>query len=364
LQVLSMTEPPEAASGAAPAAPGAESAHGAGGGAAAAWPAGTAPAVPMPFTVLLDEAMRWTRRWLRALYLPFVVPVVVITAGHAVLQALWLGSDTSSAAADPARLIARSCSVALIALPVLLAMMVLNWAVRAAAVDAVAGRQVSFFRSLRFVLRPGVLGAQLLVLLCMVAAGSVCAAPALFGLVLVARLGAPAAQLLGLLCLVAAIVCFAVPALYVWLLLGLTVQAMAGEGVTGAAALRRSAELIRHNPRGRWLTSPIVKILALTVVVAVISYLVAMVVQLPVVIAQGVEALRKVAAGEDMQAWQAGHLWLQVPLSCLAALVTCAVSIYSGFAYALLFFDLRARREGDDLRRAIADMTAAAGELP
>jgi hypothetical protein len=330
-----MTEPPETASGAEPAAPGAGGAHGsvgAGGEAAAppAGPAGTAPAVPLPFTVLLDEAMRWTRRWLRTIYPPYAVPVAAITAGHAALQAVWLRPDVPSAAADPVQAIARSCSVALMALPIMLALMVLYWAAAAAAVDAVAGREVSFLRSLRFVLRPGVLGAQLLVLLCVVAAAAACL----------------------------------VPVLYVAPLLGLTLQAMASEGITGAAALRRSAELARHNPRGRWLTSPIVKILALTVVVAVISYLVALVVQLPVVIAQGVAAFRKIAAGEDARAWQVSYLWLQVPLSCLAALVNSAVSIYSGFAHALLFFDLRARREGDDLRHAIADMTAPAGPQP
>jgi hypothetical protein len=301
-----MTEPPETARGAAP--------------------GGAVPAVPMPFRVLLDEAMRWTRRWLRAIYPPFAVSVAVIAAGHAAAQALWLGPDAATAA-DPWRAISRSCAIVLVALPVTLLVMVLYWAMSAAAVDAVAGREVSFLRSLRFVLRPGVLGAQLLVLLCVVAA----------------------------------LFCCLLPVLYVGPLLGLTLQAMADEGLTGTAALRRSTELTRHNPQRRWLTSPIVKILALAVVTAIISYLVSLVVQLPLIVAQGMNFVRKAAAGEDVRGLSSGYLWLQVPLSFLASLLQSAISIYSGFAYALLFFDLRARREGDDLRRAIADMTGGAG---
>lgn len=300
-----------------------------GGSASPPGPAMAPPVVPMRFTVLLDEAMRWTRAWLRVIYPPFAVPIAVITAVQAALQALWL-RPTPGNIADPWQAIGHSCALVLLMVPILFLILVLYWAMAAAAVDAVAGRQVSYRRSLRFVLRPGVLGAQLLVTLCTMVAFACCV----------------------------------VPAFYVLPLLALTLQAMADEGLTGTAALRRSAELTRHNPQRRWLASPMVKILALLVVVGVISYLVSLVIQLPVILVQVGNFVRKAAAGEDVQGWTSGYLWLQVPLTFLASLVNSVVSIYGGFAFALLFFDLRARREGPDLRRAVAEMTAGTAPEP
>jgi hypothetical protein len=307
-----------------PSEPPGAAAAGAGGAAAAA-----PPPVPMPFQVLLDEAMRRARRQLRAIYLPIALPVAAITAGIAALQALWLGPEAMSGT-DPWQSIARSCSFVLVALPLGLVMGLLYAAMVVAAVDAVAGRGVDIRRALRFVVRPGVLGAQLLVLLCMLGA----------------------------------LLCCVVPAFYVVPLLSLTLPAMAEEGVSGTAALRRSAELTQHNPQRRLLTSPIVKILALFAVVMVISYLVSLVLVMPVTILQWLTLMRKVAAGEDIQRSMSGLLWLQVPLRCLSSFVTSAVYLYSSFAIALMFFDLRARREGDDLRRAIAGMTGGVPEPP
>jgi len=107
------------------------------------------------------------------------------------------------------------------------------------------------------------------------------------------------------------------------------------------------------------LTSPLVKILALMTVVQVISLLATAVLQLPLGLVRIVVFVRKAASGEDLPGWFSSFLWLQVPLSCLASLIMSAVYLYSSFATALLFFDLRARREGDDLRLAIAGMTGA-----
>jgi hypothetical protein len=283
------------------------------------------PATPMPFPLLLDEAMRWVRRYLRPIYPPIAVAAAVVSASLAVVQNLWLGSEPA-AVTDPWQSLARLYSLLAVSLPFTLVIGLLYAAMMVAAVDAVAGRTVDVGRALRFVVRPAVLGTQLLVFLCVVGSAVLC--------------------------------CF-VPALYVWPLLAMALPAMADEGVTGTAALRRSAELTRHNPRRRWLTSPIVKVLALALVTMAISALVSMVLQLPVAVVQGVTLMRRAAAGEDLPGWMSGFRWLQVPLRCLASLTVSAVTLYSSFAMALLFFDLRARREGDDLRRAIAGMTGA-----
>jgi hypothetical protein len=298
--------------------------------AASAPPAAEVPLpVPLPFQVLLDEAMRWARRHLRTIYPAVAVPAAVISTSLSALQLLWMGPQAITGA-DPSQTLARGCWFVLVALPLGALIGLLYAAMTVAAVDAVAGRGVSIRRALRFVVRPGVLGAQLLVLLCVMAA----------------------------------LLCCLLPAFYVGPLLALTLQAMAAEGVTGTAALRRSAELTRHNPQRRFLTSPLVKIVALFLVVLVISYLVNLVVALPLSLAAMFTAMRRVAAGEDVQRSLSIVLWLQVPLRFLASLVTSAVYLYSAFAFALLFFDLRARREGDDLRRAISSMAAGGPEPP
>jgi hypothetical protein len=288
------------------------------------------PVRPMAFPLLLDEAMRWVRLQMRAIYLPIAVPAAVLSAGLAVVQTLWQGSQPTGVT-DPWQSLARLYSMLAVSLPFSLLIGLLYAAMIVAAVDAVAGRTVDVGRAMRFVVRHAVLGTQLLVFLCVVAS---------------------------------AVLCCVVPAFYVWPLLAMALPAMAEEGVTGMAALRRSAELTRHNPRRRWLASPIVKILALALVTAAMSTSVSMVLQLPVAVVQGVVFMRRAAGGEDVPSWVAGFSWLQVPLRCAASFAVSAVSVYSSFALALLFFDLRARREGGDLWRAIAGMTGAGPTEP
>jgi hypothetical protein len=46
-------------------------------------------------------------------------------------------------------------------------------------------------------------------------------------------------------------------------------------------------------------------------------------------------------------------IWLQVPAQFLSALARMAIYIYSAFGIALLFADIRGRKEGIDLRPEI-----------
>jgi len=287
------------------------------------------PFAPVPFTVLLDDAVRWTRRFLRVIYPPIAIPAAVLAGLVAAAQVAWQPSQPM-AAADPWQSLVRVYTMLAALLPYMLLIGLLYAAMTVAAVDAVAGRAVDARRALRFVVGHRALGTLLLAFLCEGAALIACG----------------------------------LPALYVWPLLRMTLPAMAAEGVTGAAALRRSAELARHNPRRRFLTSPLVKILALMLVVPVISLLATAVLQLPMMLVQTLVFMRRAASGEDFPGWFSSFLWLQVPLRCLASLIVSAVYLYASFATALLFFDLRARREGDDLRLAIAGMTGAGPEPP
>ncbi len=287
------------------------------------------PFAPVPFPVLLDDAVRWTRRYLRVIYPPIAIPAAVLAVLVAAVQVAWQPTQ-ATAAADPWQSLVRIYAMLAALLPYMLAMAVLYAAMTVAAVDAVAGRAVDIRRALRFVVRPRVLATQLAVFF-------------LEG---------------------AALIFCLLPALYVWPLVRMTVPAMADEGVTGARAIGRSAELAHHNPGRRFRTSPLVKILALMAVVSVISVLATSVLQLPLMLVQVLVFMRKAASGEDLPGWYSSFLWLQLPVRCLASLIVSAVYLYSSFATALLFFDLRARREGDDLRRAIAGMTGVGSEPP
>jgi hypothetical protein len=244
-------------------------------------------------------------------------------------QVAWQPTQTMTAT-DPWQSLVRIYGLLAALLPYMLVMGVLYAAMTVAAVDAVAGRAVDVRRALRFVVRPRVLVTQL----------------AVFFLESAALL-----------------FCF-LPALYVGPLVRMTVPAMADEGVTGARAIGRSAELAHHNPGQRLRTSPLVKILALMAAVSVISVLATSVLQLPLTLVQVLVFMRKAASGEDLPGWYSSFLWLQLPVRCLASLIISAVYLYSSFATALLFFDLRARREGDDLRRAVAGMTGARPDPP
>jgi uncharacterized membrane protein len=301
----------------------------AGPSAAGGAPPADLPFTPVPFPVLLDDAVRWTRRYVRVIYPPIAIPAAILAVLVAAAQVAWQPSQ-AMAAADPWQSLVRVYGMLAALLPYMLVNSVLYAAMTVAAIDAVAGRAVDVRRALRFVVRPRVLVTQLAVFF-------------LEGVAL-------------LFCLL--------PALYVWPLVRMTVPAMADEEVTGARAIGRSAELAHHNPGRRFLTSPLLKILALMAVVSVISLLATSVLQLPLIVVQMLVVMRKAASGDDLPGWYSSFLWMQLPLRCLASLIISLVYLYSSFATALLFFDLRARREGDDLRRAIAGMTGARPEPP
>ena len=60
----------------------------------------------------------------------------------------------------------------------------------------------------------------------------------------------------------------------------------------------------------------------------------------------------------DPAALMEGMLWLQVPTQILAVLGQTAVEVYVVFGLALLFFDVKHRKEGQDLEAAIGALAA------
>jgi len=98
-----------------------------------------------------------------------------------------------------------------------------------------------------------------------------------------------------------------------------------------------------------------------------LGYVLGVVVQLPLLVTQQVLLFRGLAGGEpmDAQAVMARLGWLAVPSQMLATLVQMGVKLYAAFGMTLLYFDVRRRREGDDLQEAIARLAGAApGFIP
>lgn len=287
----------------------------------------------MPFRILVDEAMKLTRRYFLAVYFPVAIPVAILFSALTVVQFAWMRSFQAAAASRSMLALAGGCGGVLLAFLVLIVAQSLAYAALAAAcVDAVQAGAVSMKRSWRFVLQPRVIGTLVLVWL-----------------------------VLGI-----SFLFFFFPAIYVGLILSLIAPVMAVERIFGLAAMRRSSQLVRYNPQRRFLANPKVKIFALFLIALVLSWVGRVIVELPFAIFRGYSAAREVAARgkADPSAWMDQMLWTQVPLSLLSSLVSTAVGVYTTFGLALLYFDIRRRKEGMDLEAEIERMAGGVPEPP
>ena len=282
---------------------------------------------PMPFSMLLDEAMKRVRLHFRTIYTPVAIPLALLAAAAGVVQALWfqrLVDEIGEEGVPPAFSVETILLGVLQGLLVVIAMM----AMQKAAVDSVAGQPIDMKAAWRFAVRPVVLGTLVLQFLAILAS---------------------------------ALACF-FPVLYVAPLLSLAPPAMAAEQVFGTRALSRSAELTRYNPQGRFFETPLVKAFVLMLVTVMISYVVTLVVTLPFQIPMFIDIFRQAASGEEpAMGTMAKWIWLQIPSQILQMLATVAVYAYSSFGYALLFFDARSRKEGADLASEIHSVFGPSG---
>jgi hypothetical protein len=273
---------------------------------------------PMPFRVLVDEAMRYTRRYFRTIYPSVAIPVAALAGVVGVVQALWYGR-LAQGGGSPADL-AGGCATVVIAIALGLVMGFGYAALHVAAVDVTAGRPVDMRRAWTFPFRPAVLGTSIL-----------------SGLAVGASF---------LLCIL--------PGLYVMPLLSFVLPIMVMEARFGTDALSRSAELTKWSPTGRFTDSALVKAFLLLILMIALSYTLSALVALPFQLPMLLDTFRSAAAGEEpslerMAKW----MWLQVPGQILSSLVGVAIYLYMSFCTAMLFFDTRGRKEGSDLRTAI-----------
>jgi hypothetical protein len=282
------------------------------------------PPGPLPFRLLLDEALRLARRHFRAIYPAVAIPVALLSTAAAVIQATWFSRLMEGLGAGRTPFL-NPGYLALIGVQIGV-LVIANNAVQVAAVAAASGRPIDMRQAWRFSLRGKVLGTLLL----------------------------------SFLLVIASVFCCCLPALIVAPLLAFVSPVMADEGRFGFQALGRSVELARHHPPGRWQESPLFKVLLLIFVGVLLAYLVGILVSLPFQLPMYISAFRKAATGEDVVKGMSSWVWLQVPAQFLNALASEAVYLFTGFGTALLFYDSRGRKEGTDLRAEIESMFPAA----
>jgi hypothetical protein len=273
---------------------------------------------PMPFRLLIDEAIRQARRHFRSLYLPVAVPVAVLATLVAVAQALWfpsmLSNPTNSLGMLPGFYLLIFIYAGIVA--------VAYAALQVGVIDALSGRPVDMKRAWSFAIQGRVLGTLFL----------------------------------WYAATVVSVLCCCLPVLYVGPLLSFVSPLMVDEGRFGTDALRRSAELANYDPGQGFFERPIWKVLLFLFIGVLISYLLGLLVALPFQIPMYIDVFRQAASGQDALPNMARWVWLQVPAQFLNALVTTAVYVYMAFGIALLFYDTRGRKEGVDLRSEIDDV--------
>lgn len=277
------------------------------------------PSEPIPFRVLLDEAMKLTRRHFGALFWPVAIPLALLAGLVTLAQAAFMADMAGAGARSPAAMwTGRGCFVFLGVMLIWLILRGLaSGVLTAAAVDGASNRPIEMRAKWSFLLQPSTL-ATLVLALVSIAVGF----------------------------------CFLIlPGIYIGLRLSFLLPVMAAEGLRGTAAMKRSWNLVRYNPHKRFLDNTATKIFLLYFVAGLIGYAISFVVELPFTAIQGVRAARVVTSGGTPMF--APDYWLQVPSAMLTSLVSTAITIYTSFGIVLLYFDVVSRKEGGDLASAI-----------
>jgi hypothetical protein len=284
---------------------------------------------PLSIRSLLDGAVRQARRHWRAIYPAVAIPMALIAASLPFAQGLWLRDFPRAGAAPPdmSRFFTSMGAIFGVSMIFMAVYLLAHAAMTAGAVDAMAGRQVSMGRAWRSILQPRALGTFALVY------------PAIF---------------IGMMCCV-------VPGLYLSLLWSLIVPVMVEERRFLIDGLGRSSDLARYNPRRELSADPRVRAFLVYLVGTLVLYAVSFVVQLPFMVVQQVMLFRGMAGGERIDPLTIGErlIWLQVPTSIIASLAQMAVQLVVSFGIALLYFDVRRRKEGRDLEHAVDGLVRA-----
>jgi hypothetical protein len=282
---------------------------------------------PMPFRLLIDEAIRQARRHFKTLYPPIAIPLAVCTTLLAAAQVLWF----SSIAVSPETMSFGSPAVILLAIANLGLLMVSVMALQSGVMDALAGRPVDMKRAWRFAVQGRVLGTAFL---CYVAS-------------------------------VLSIACCCIPALVVVPIFSFAPPVLVEEGRSVSGSISRGSDLALYDPGQGFLERPLVKVLLLLVVGVILSTVLGLLVAMPFQLPMYIDIFRQTAAGEDTVPDMMKWLWLQVPAQFFSTLASTALYVYLSFGIGLLYYDTRGRKEGVDLRSEIDEVFGAPPpELP
>jgi uncharacterized membrane protein len=286
------------------------------------------PAKPLAFRVLIDEAIGQVRRNFRAVYPAVAMPMALALVPLTFFYMRQMVSFTRiGEVTDPAEMVVTLMQFGLLLSGLMLVHGGAYVASMVAATDIVAGRPVEMGKSWLFMLR---------------------LRPAVTFL------------LVGLLVAAATLFCV-LPGIYVGLLMSFIIPVMVDEHRFGMGAVKRSARLLNFNSRLSLAENPVVKLFLFIFVAWLLGAVLGMVIQLPFTVVQQIVLMRQVTEGEapDPGALMESMSWLQIPSSAIGALVTAALYLYMSFGMALLYFDARHRREGDDLEAALESMSPA-----
>jgi hypothetical protein len=148
------------------------------------------------------------------------------------------------------------------------------------------------------------------------------------------------------------------PGVYLGLIYAFTVPVVVAESRFGTAALSRSAELARYNPQRKFDSDPRLHVFITVMVGTMLGYMINLLVQLPFILYQQYVVFHDMAGAQkaDPGEMMARLTWVQVPAQMLGMLTNTAVHLYVCFGLALLFFDLKSRKEGLDLETAVSDL--------
>jgi hypothetical protein len=282
-------------------------------------------AEPLPLRMILDEAVKRGRRHFREMYLPVALPIAAFSALVPLMQVRWMRHVMGR----PPDFSTLPTDIALLGTGLLLVVggtVLGHLALGVAAVDAAAGRPISMRRAWTALLRPRALGTLALNWLAVALGTCLC-------------------------CL---------PGIYAILLLTLVVPVMVEEGLFGTSAMARSTDLACYNPRKTLGDDPRLHVFLILFVGFLLDYAVNFVTQLPAVVVQQVLMFRAISSGQRVDpAELVGRLtWIQIPSALLGSLGRVAVQVYVSFGVALLFFEVRHRKEGADLESAIDSLGA------
>ncbi|MDA8017717.1 MAG: hypothetical protein MPN21_09740 [Thermoanaerobaculia bacterium] len=284
----------------------------------------------VPFRLLIDRVPAVVRRHAGQFFWPTALPLLAVGVALAIAQVRWTESvfDTASGGGNMFAFFGLFLLIVVLSLGVYV---LVYLALAVVAVDAVAGRQVSMGRAWRFCLRPTVLGTSVFAGIAIGISFTACC----------------------------------IPGLFVAPLLALLVPVMVEEGKVGLDAVSRTIELVRFQGRRGLSDSGWAQSFVVLFVGTILSYAASTVTQGPFVILQQVLLIRQTASGQAADPGAVvGSLWLQVPAQVLGALVTVLVWGYWAFGLALLYFEIRRRKEADDLERAIDDIVVGPTAQP